>query len=233
MNKYLKLNKYVDYVRGCVIKYRKSYSQSGEDLILNNFFRDKNVGVYVDIGANDPKKFNNTHFFYLKGWHGVNIEPNIKKIKLFKKTRKRDINLNLGVGQKEGELIFYNFKPDTLSNFSEEITDEYRKMGHKIKSIEKVKVLPLNTIFKKYLMNTKIDFMTVDTEGGDLEVLRGNDWTKYRPVYLIIETLEYKANDSAKKINKVFDDYLAEIGYVPVIDTYINTIYCDKKSKNI
>lgn len=231
MNKYFQLNAYINYIRSHLIKYEKHYSQTGEDIIINNFFRNKNIGTYIDIGANDPKKFSNTYLFYAKGWRGINIEPNIKKITSLKRVRSKDVNLNFGVGQNNGELTFYDFKPDTLSTFSEEIAKQYQQMGHKLKSIKKVQVLPLNIILDKYLIGAKIDFMTIDTEGNDLEILKSNDWTKYRPTYLIIETLEYKTDDSGKKTNKVFDEYLAEIGYVPVIDTFINTIYYDNRNK--
>lgn len=230
MNKYFKISTYNSFIKNYLVKYQKSYSQTGEDLILNNFFKYKKNGVYVDVGANDPKKFNNTYLFYTKGWRGINIEPNIKKIKQLKRSRPQDINLNLGVGESVNELNFYEFKPDTLSTFSNEIANQYQQMGHKLKEVKKVQVLPLKEVFEKYLSSPKIDFMTVDTEGHDLDVLKSNDWTKYRPTYLIIETLEFKNDDSAKKINQIFDKFLADINYVPVIDTYVNTIYKDNKN---
>ncbi|MEI6553260.1 MAG: FkbM family methyltransferase [bacterium] len=230
MKKYLKASNYIDYAKNKLVTYTKSYSQSGEDLILNNFFKYKNTGVYIDIGANDPKKFNNTYFFYKKGWQGINIEPNIKKIALLNKYRRKDLNLNLGAGSERGVMNFYNFKPDTLSTFSEEIAKEYQSMGHTLKQIEKINVLPLKTILEKHLGNRKIDFLTIDTEGHDLDILKSNDWTKYRPTYIIVETLEYKSDDSAKKIDDVFSEYLTSIDYAKAIDTYINTIYYDKKN---
>jgi FkbM family methyltransferase len=229
MNKYFKIANYIASIKNYVINYTKSYSQSGEDLILNNFFKYKKTGSYIDIGANDHKKFNNTYFFYSRGWRGINIEPNIKKHANLRKKRKEDINLNFGVGQKEGFMDFYEFKPDTLSTFSTKTAKEYEKMGHKITNRKKIMVFPLKDILDKYFKGTEIDFMTIDTEGNDLDVLKSNDWIKYRPTYLIIETLEYRIDNLARKNNKMFDDYLAEINYVPIIDTYINTVYYNKK----
>ncbi len=231
MKKYFKISNYLNYFKcklfgfmGC----QETYSQTGEDLILNVLFKGKNDGFYVDIGANDPKKINNTFLFYQRGWSGVNIEPNSRKIDLFKKKRKRDLNLNFGIGTSNGELDFYMFNADTLSTFSKEVADDYIKMGHKILDVKKVEILSLKFIFDKYLNGKNIDFLSVDTEGNDLDVLKSNDWVKYRPNFLIVETLEYKEDYSAKKLNDLYDPYLSDLGYGKIAETYINTIYYDK-----
>ena len=61
-------------------KYRKSYSQCGEDIIVARLLRDMGIDMpfYVEIGTNDPVIFNNTYFFYRRGAHGVCVEPNPK-----------------------------------------------------------------------------------------------------------------------------------------------------------
>lgn len=231
MLKYFKIKNYFSYVGrkfSNLIKYQKTYSQSGEDIILNILLDNKKDGLYIDIGANDPKKFNNTFFFYKKGWSGINIEPNSEKISLFNKKRKRDLNLNFGVGTINADLNFYNFKEDTLSTFSKDVADDYIRMGYEVLDVKKMKVLPLKTIFDRYLNNKNIDFLSVDTEGNDLDVLKSNDWSRYRPHFLIIETLEYKNDRSGKKLNNLFDDYLKILGYEVIAETYINTIYYDK-----
>lgn len=231
MKKYFKVNNYLNYFKDRInnlIKYQKTYSQTGEDLILNVLLKNKKRGFYVDIGANDPKKFNNTFLFYKNGWSGINIEPNTKKIDLFKKIRKRDLNLNFGVGTANGDLNFYIFKENTLSTFSKEVANDYVSMDHKILDVKKIKVLSLKTIFDKYLNGRNIDFLSVDTEGNDLDVLNSNDWNKYRPNFLIIETLEYKNDNSGKKLNDLYDVYLNNLEYEKIADTYINTIYYDK-----
>ncbi|MFH1772969.1 MAG: FkbM family methyltransferase [Patescibacteria group bacterium] len=231
MKKYFKVNNYLNYFKekiNCLIKYQKTYSQTGEDLILNILLKSKKSGFYVDVGANDPKKNNNTFLFYKNGWSGINIEPNIKKIDLFKKKRKRDLNLNFGIGTANGDLKFYIFNVDTLSTFSKKVANDYVSMGHKILDIKKIKVLSLKSILDKYLNSRNIDFLSVDTEGNDLDVLKSNDWDKYRPNFLIIETLEYKKDDSGKKLNNLYDAYLDNLGYGKIAETYINTIYYDK-----
>ena len=88
--RYIKL----DILNGYAVK---SYSQEGEDMVLYRIFEKQKSGFYVDIGAYHPKRFSNTYFFYKRGWRGINIEPNPEAIKLFKKYRVGDINLEMGV----------------------------------------------------------------------------------------------------------------------------------------
>ena len=98
----------------------KSYSLYYEDLIIDSLLSYKKNGFYIDIGANDPVKFNNTARFYQRGWCGINIEPNPELFKRLEEARKRDINLNIGVGEKETELTFYHISAHTLSSFNKQ-----------------------------------------------------------------------------------------------------------------
>jgi FkbM family methyltransferase len=200
-------------------------SQCGEDLIIESFFPAKKDGLYVDVGAHHPIKFSNTLLFYNKGWRGINIEPDPSKKWLFKIFRFRDINLNMGVGPEKTELDFYSFKTSTLSTFDKKAAEEYQKMGHKVSKVFKIEVLPLKDVFAQHVGDGEVDILSVDVEGYDMEVLKSNDWKKYRPRFIILETLEYRALGEGKKLNGIYDEYMKEIGYRKVADTYINTIY--------
>lgn len=92
-------------------KYQISYAQNREDIILSGFFDINKKGFYVDIGAFHPEEDSVTKIFYDKGWQGINIEPNPRLYRLFEKSRKEDINLNIGISDKEGELLFREY-PD-------------------------------------------------------------------------------------------------------------------------
>lgn len=230
MNKYLNPKKYINWLKSRLIGKNSTYSQTGEDLILNLFFK-KNDGFYVDIGANNPRLFNNTYLFYLKGWRGINIEPSPNNIKLFYRTRKKDINLNIGISSQKDNLNFYIMDESTLSTFSKDTADEYKKMGHHVIETKKVQTKRLDDVLRENLPKDKeIDFFSIDTEGFDKEVLKSNDWSKYRPKFIIIETLEYKNDGSGKKLNEYYDSYFKEIGYKKIADTYINTIYQNERS---
>lgn len=165
-----------------------SFAQYQEDLILDAILR-KELGFYVDIGANDPKKFSNTLRFYRRGWSGINIEPQPDKIVLFEKMRNRDINLNIGIGTEIGQLDFYRLEIDTLSTFDKKTAINHcSRFKTQIKEVSNVEVWPLKEVLNKYLPNNQsIDFLSIDTEGFDLKVLKSNDWDLYRPKIVLIE----------------------------------------------
>ena len=109
-----------------LIKYRgfflkKQYSKNREDQFLKKFFQKKLNGIYVDIGAYHPYRFSNTYLLYLKGWSGLNIDPNKKSIELFNIARPNDTNLNIALGYKsKKQLMFYkkDFHPMNTLNKS-------------------------------------------------------------------------------------------------------------------
>ena len=72
---------------------KRSYSQEGEDMLLDRFLEDRSVGFYVDVGAHHPKRFSNTYRLYCRGWRGLNIDANPGSMTLFQKLRPRDINV--------------------------------------------------------------------------------------------------------------------------------------------
>ena len=76
----------------------KAYSQQGEDLVVNCLLQWNTTGFYIDIGAHHPFRYSNTHLFYLKGWHGINIDPRPGIAADFSRYRPNDINLEVGVG---------------------------------------------------------------------------------------------------------------------------------------
>src|SRR3989339_633328 len=94
------------------VKPKYSYSQTGEDIIIDFFLKEKKSGFYIDVGAYHPVNLSNTYKFYKRGWNGVNIEPNHNKLSLFKNQRTRDINLNIGIGQNETKSKFFIFDAD-------------------------------------------------------------------------------------------------------------------------
>lgn len=220
--KYLTIDKYL----------HGSFSQKGEDLVIDKYFNHKKKGFYIDIGAYDPMLNSNTKFFYDRGWNGINIEPNPTRIKLFEGARKRDINLNLGVGSANGKTIFYELEANGLSTFSEKEANSMISVGHKLKRKIKVQMHKLEEIMKKYV-KSGVDFISIDTEALDLEVLKSNDWKKYRPKILCIETLDFadlltstKGNISKKE---TISSYLSGKGYKEYFSNGLNTLYIDSK----
>lgn len=162
----------------------KSYSSLGEDNILDWLTGYKDKGTYIDIGANHPDHNNNTKLFYERGWHGINIEPNVDGYKLFLKERPDDVNINTGVGN--GELTYFEGDNTAAGNTFNAETGKERGL----REGKKIKLTPLQDIFKQNGL-THVDFISIDVERFEDNVLRSNDWTKYRADVLCIEGYAY------------------------------------------
>jgi FkbM family methyltransferase len=198
-----------------------SYSQEGEDLIIDKLLGYKEKGFYIDVGAFDPARFSNTKRFYLRGWRGINIEPNPIKYCLFLKDRPLDINLNLGIADRQGKMVYYILYPETLSTFCLDEIKRRKKEGIRFKVIKKVniKVDTLANVVEKYAKERKIDFVSIDTEGFDLRVLKSNNWEKYRPRLICIE----KDPQGQGEV----DLFLKKRGYDLCFKGRVNNIYQD------
>ncbi len=170
---------------------RLSYSQEGEDLILLKMFDYKKKGFYVDIGAHHPFRYSNTLLLYQKGWKGINIEPNPNVYKFFEKHRKRDINIQAGVSLKTEKLKYYIFHDPALNTFSRITASIVEKSGqNKMSKSITVNTDPLSKLLTKYANYTKgIDLFNIDCEGYEMQVLRSNNWHKFRPKIIAIEII--------------------------------------------
>ena len=210
--------------------FQNSYSQCKEDIIIDKLLGNKKAGFYIDVGAYDPHRFNNTKRFYKRGWRGINIEPNPINHKRFLINRKGDINLNVAIGQKNMRAMFYSFIPDTSSTTSKNEAEKNKKLGYKLINSKSIKINRLDTVIQKYAGDKHIDFISIDVEGHNLEVLKSNNWNKFRPTVICIETAEdlgvNKAKESEKRgVGRKIDKYLISKGYVKKYTNKINSIY--------
>jgi len=206
------------------------YGYEGEDLIVSKLFLGKKNGFFVDIGAYHPKTYSNTYLFYKKGWRGINIDANPLSIKKFQKFRKRDINLNVGVAKIEGKLCYYMFTEPALNTFSELVYKD-RIEKDKATPIGKVEIptLPLKKIFDIYLpKNQKIDFISIDTEGFEWEVIESNDWDEYRPKVILIE--EYDRKKVFVEDSKIYQ-YFKKLNYAFVAKTFNTFVFLDRDTQ--
>ena len=208
----------------------KSYSQEGEDMILRRIFGNQSTGFYVDVGAHHPKRFSNTYYFYKRGWRGINIDAMPGSINEFNKQRRKDINLEIGIASQKGILTYYIFNEPALNTFDEELALHREKSKqYFIKSKIAIPVAPLEDVLKKHLsVSQTIDFMSVDVEGFDFQVLHSNNWQRYRPHYLLVECLELDGwDDSTDPIH----DFLRAQNYRPISKTVNTLIYKDCRKR--
>jgi len=207
-------------------EYSKSYSQDGEDMILKAIYEQKKgyKGFFVDVGAHHPVRYSNTNYFYKRGWKGINIEPTPSAIGAFKTFRKRDINLNIGIGPNKTKLKFYCFNEPALNSFSEEVSKRIDRESEKYKIIKEldINVLPLGDVLDEYLpANTTIDFLSIDVEGLDYQVLLSNNWNKYKPNVILVE--ENVDVDNLK--DSPIYNFLKDLGYSFFAKTLRTCVY--------
>jgi FkbM family methyltransferase len=206
-----------------------SFSQQGEDIIIQNYFENKFNGFFIDIGAYHPIKYSNTFALYLKGWKGINIEPNPDNIQLFQNIRRRDINLNIGVSDKNEILTYNKFNNAAVNTFNNEHALTWsKKENFFIEKTMQIEVKPLHEIISKYKpKDTLIDLMSIDCEGMDFLVLKSNNWEKYRPKMLLVEFPIY---DISNYYNDEIHKFLIANDYILHAICGITAIFIDLRN---
>lgn len=211
------------------VYFRKSYSQCGEDLIVSYIFNTLKVArpSYLDIGAHHPYYLSNTYLFYRLGGRGVCIEPDPFLFRRFLRGRKRDTNLNVGMAGERGSLNLHVFTSRTLNTFSEEEAARFVAAGHQQVSTHTIDVMTFAEIVRR-CFDKAPDFVSLDTEGMDLQILRSIDFAEIHPTVFCIETITYSRTGEGKKLTDI-DDIMIENGYMKYADTHINSIYVDRE----
>lgn len=179
---------------------RRSWAQEGEDLALARLLEPRRRGFYVDVGAHDPFRFSNTALFYGDGWRGLNIEPDPEGARRLRRYRRRDVTVNVGVGAAKSEMTFFRFGEPALNTFSAPLAKRRIETGASdLREQISVPVDRLENILACELeAGQRIDFMTVDAEGLDLDVLMSNDWSRFRPDFVLAEALDLDLSRSAE-----------------------------------
>ena len=190
---------YYTYYRPKIFFSKKSYSMLGEDIFINNFFKNKKNGFYLDVGAYHPLDGNNTHLLYeKKNWNGINIDVNPISIELFKRARKNDLNLNYGISNKKTFVkLYFRKKINMLNTLNKEFAKIHFKNGFQEK---RIKTNTLNYILdrSKY-KNKKIDFFNLDVEGNELNVLKSLNFKKYQPSLICVEIHNHQETQKNNK----------------------------------
>lgn len=198
-----------------------SYSQYGEDLIIDAILGKKQP-FYVDVGANHPKSLSNTYRFYLRGATGINIEPDPSAFPALATARSSDINLQVGIGALESMLPFYRMSASTLSTFKKSDADFYLKDGYKIVETIPVPIRPLASVLAEHRPQGGIDFMSIDVEGFETEILASNDWTRFRPTVIVLEINRNEQN---------LLEHMRRLEYILVVNNGTNGIFLDRTAR--
>jgi FkbM family methyltransferase len=213
-----------------------SYSQFGEDLIVGYLFHSlgQEQPTYLDIGANHPKFISNTYYFYRAGSRGVLVEPNPRLCKLLRSARPRDVVLQVGIGltaATHAEFFMFGGFADGLSTFSRSEATHWEAVGMKdhgkipVEKVIQVPLVPINQIIAENFAGLAPNFLSLDVEGLDLDVLKGLDFERFAPDVLCVETLGYSEHQTTFKKTDIIEYMLAR-GYLVYADTRVNTIFC-------
>ena len=207
---------------------KKYYSFSGVDIIIENIFKKNNKGIYLDVGCQHPIKNNNTYLLFKKGWTGINIDLDRDNIDLFNIARPKDYNVNIAVSNKVGETDLYFYHKKSPINTIEKKTSDFQKA--KVTDIKKIKTNTLNNIINnsKY-NNKKINLLSVDVEGHELQVLEGLDFNFYKPDVIVVEFLDLSTKKLEIKNLNIENVFKTELYKYLISKNYVlvNSIYSD------
>lgn len=196
-----------------------SYAQNFEDVMLWRALKFFDNGFYIDVGANDPTSDSVTRAFYERGWSGINIEPAEGFFEALQRERPKDINLQVAAGESEESNTFYELKGTGLSTMSPSLAEEHKDLGRDV-SESQVKTRTLTSICDEFV-DGDIHFLKIDVEGYEESVLKGMDFSKYRPWIILIET--------PFKRDQTWEPILLEASYKPVLFDGLNTFYLSQE----
>ena len=225
MKKYLLKNKlfYLIYKLIKIYKNKKPsshYGEFGEDIFVSRLFKDFKKGRYIDVGCYHPFKGSLTAKLYSKGWNGINIDLSQTTIDLFNISRKKDINLNIAVTSFDGETFYYENSPINQQN-SLIKSNEYQ-------SKVKIKCLKLNSILEQNNIDS-FDYLNIDVEGSEMEVIKGIDFNKFNPRLITIENNDLLLEDYLK--SEVYK-MLIENGYTLINKIGVTNFFIKNEMKN-
>jgi hypothetical protein len=199
---------------------RDSFSQFGEDIIIEHLTWPIKSGLYVDVGCAHPYWFSNTCKLFERGWSGVNIDPNPEAIANFNAARPHDRNIPAAIGTQAGEADYYML-PSAMCNTLD--INVANGQASDFKSL-KVSVETLAQVLDKNVGSKIIHYMNVDCESRDFDVLQSNDWGRFRPVILTVEDGEFKLSSGGSKIKS----FLEDVGYVMYSFCHVTSFFIER-----
>lgn len=205
----------------------KTYSQSFEDLLIANLVGEK-IGSYIDVGSGLPCFGSNTYRLYKRGWSGILIDPIPRNIRLSKFFRKRDLCLNIGVSDVKSELHFFHLDPYELSSFNKDIAQERLASDDvRLKEVISIPVMPLSDIVMNRSLKQPL-VLSIDTEGFEMQVLKGIDWNSMSPTIVCIEEFDNPIN-----IETEVKKFLLNQGFKLIFYNGLSSIYTTEDNQKL
>jgi FkbM family methyltransferase len=198
-----------------------SYAQNAEDVVLARLFADQPTGRYVDIGAGDPVVASVTKHFYDRGWRGINIEPIPSMAQELRTARPLDVNLAVAVGAKPGKATLHVVTNGWgWSTLDDGLASGYREEhGWEISDVE-VEQVTLAELLDEHA--GPVDFLKIDVEGAEQDVIEGSDWARHRPRVVVVEATE---PGSPTPAHEAWEPILLDAGYKCALFDGLNRFY--------
>jgi hypothetical protein len=183
--------KYKNFFTFIINNKKKSRSQIFQDLFAYFFTNFKKKGTFIEIGGGDGVNLSNTYILEKKfKWKGIICEPDnrlhaniLAKRKCFLETRP--------ISGYSNKNIYFFFKG---------LYDSYTKNNYN-SSAKKLKSISLNDLIKKYQLGKNIDFISIDTEGNELDIIKNFDFKKYKvKIFTIEHNFKKTVRDNIYKI---------------------------------
>jgi FkbM family methyltransferase len=195
-----------DYTSAELQCSRASFSQFGEDVLCELFFKHDFKGYFVDVGAYHPMSLSNTYNFYRKGWRGLSIDANPDVAGLFARFRPEDVFIHSAVGSETGQIEMALFSDGAFNCLASQMANVPEKLRRTARLV-KVPINSLASILAGQNVRS-VNFLNVDCEGNDLNVLRSNDWSRWKPEVVCVEdhTEDWQQSE--------ITSYLGSVGYV-------------------
>ena len=170
----------------------------GEDVFVQKYFKNLDKGFYVDVGAYHPYFWSNTHLLFKKNWEGINIDINPLSVELFNYVRPNDYNVNAAVSNSNKKHI--NFYTKNIIN-TQSTTSKFAAKTAYLNGydVRKAKCYKLNDLISRSkFKNKKINFLNIDTEKTELDVLKSLNFNKYKPELICVE-IHHSGSSSKNK----------------------------------
>jgi FkbM family methyltransferase len=200
-----------------------SYAQNAEDVVLARALRpDENVGFWIDVGAGDPRELSVTAAFADRGWRGINIEPLPLEHERLCAGRPNDVNLQVALGARSGRGQLYAGPPENRgsSTLKRDLADRYVAEGQVFEPVD-IRITTLAEVVDEHARDV-VDFLKIDVEGSELDVLEGADWSAFRPRIIVIEATE----PNTRRCNhEQWEPILLEQGYRCALFDGLNRFY--------
>ncbi len=206
-----------------------SYSQNLEDYHLSLAFAGQATGTYIDIGAGHPIADNVSFWFYERGWQGIVVEPQAELAALYGRLRPRDIAVRGLVGRESGEADFHMVdRLHGLSTTREDVARKARAFEVDYQTLR----LPVTTLAQLCESHDvgPIDFLKIDVEGAESDVLFGGDWKRFRPKVIVAEAVSPMSSEPSWQD---WEPFLLAQGYRFVLFDTLNRFYVAQEHPEI